>query len=38
MVTLARRNSEELSPLREEGKLAAFFRYNAQPSSRFGWW
>lgn len=26
MVTLERRNSEELSPLREEGKLAAFFR------------
>ena len=26
MVTLERRNSEELSPLREEGKLATFFR------------
>ena len=34
MVTLARRNSEELSPLREEGKLAAFFRYDANPSSQ----
>ena len=27
MVTLERRNSEELSPLREEGKLATFFRW-----------
>jgi hypothetical protein len=34
MVTLARRNSEELSPLREEGKLANFFRSNTHWSCR----